>query len=333
MPTIAARKRPFALSAGRHTVGYLGYGRHLLLTNLIQHRVFSQGLELSVLELPANKPSASPLIIVHGLRDCAQAFVPLATNHLTDIHRVLLPDHRGHGLSPHSDAYAVGNFLLDLHNVIITLADGPVALLGHSLGGHIVSQYAALFPELVTRVIIVEGLGPPKRPHEGNEVLEAQTYRHMLLEWLSPSTSKDLGSLASAASRLKRNNPRLPEAEALRLAEHLTRRENEHLHWNFDSRANSVFLGKRREQDAAYWRQVKAPTCIVSGTLSYEYWGRQMAQDNFTGQFAEGEMEARADEFPHHEHHWFDKSGHMVHYDEPDRLGTLCRKFLEKTDV
>ncbi len=312
------------------------------MTNLIQHRVASQGLDLAVLELPRRgknsaasqskqTTAASPtVVIVHGLRDCAQAFAPLATTHLADTHRVLMPDHRGHGRSPHSDAYAMGNFLLDLHMIITTLGQGPVALLGHSLGGHVVSQYAALFPEHVTQVIIVEGLGPPKRPHEGDETLEALAYRQMLLERLNPPPPKDLGTLENAASRLKRNNPRLVEAEATRLAEHLTRQQDQQLHWNFDPRANSVFLGKRREQDAAYWRQVTAPACIISGALSHEYWSRQMAQNNFTGHFAEGEMEQRAAEFPQHEHHWFDKSGHMVHYDEPDRLGILCRTFLEK---
>ena len=55
-----------------------------------------------------------------------------------------------------------------------------------------------------------------------------------------------------------------------------------------------------------------------------------MSQSGFTGHFAEGEMEARAAEFPNAEHHWFENSGHMVHYDEPERLAKLGLKFLEQ---
>ena len=41
-------------------------------------------------------------------------------------------------------------------------------------------------------------------------------------------------------------------------------------------------------------------------------------------------MEERVSVFQNAEHIWFENSGHMVHYDEPERLANLCIEFLEE---
>ena len=87
----------------------------------------------------------------------------------------------------------------------------------------------------------------------------------------------------------------------------------------------SLFAGGKRLRPILCLAAAEA--CIVSGALSYEYWGSQLGSD---GRFREGEMEERVGHFPNAEHHWFDHSGHMVHYDEPDRLANTLRTFLEK---
>ena len=128
------------------------------------HRIDSNGIALNVLELaPENKATAT-LVMHHGLRDSAYALLPIASV-LSEQFHVLLPELRGHGQSDTSDAYGVFDFVLDVHEVISTLAGDRLALLGHSLGGHIVSKYAAIFPERVEAVAIIEGLGLPHRAH------------------------------------------------------------------------------------------------------------------------------------------------------------------------
>lgn len=305
-----------------------------------EHRVAGAGagVELSVLEVgPA---SGRTVVMLHGLRDTAWALLPIA-QHLAQPDaagpgfRVLITELRGHGKSGRSDAYAMPNFLLDLHAVLNQLSEQGCALFGHSLGGHIVTKFAALFPELVRALVVVEGLGPPRRPHEGDEAQEIEAYRHSLLSRLAdrPSAGKPIRDLADVAARLCRNSPRLHPDEAERLAPHLVEEVNGTLRWAFDSRANSVFIGTNTTDNERFWRQVTAPTCVISGALSYEYWGSQMPHEDFTGHFAEGELEARAAQFRQHEHHWFEHSGHMVHYDEPQRLGQLTRQFLEQRYV
>ena len=304
-----------------------------------QHQIQGCDVTLSVLEF--GPQTAPAVVMVHGLRDSAYSLLPVATQlaqpqHTKKVYRVLIMELRGHGGSGKSDAYAMPNFLLDLHAVIQQFAPTGCALFGHSLGGHITSKFAGLFPELVKTLIVVEGLGPPRRPHEGVEAAEIQAYRHSLLTRLAKSErrGRPITSIEDVVARLQRNNPRLQRSHAEQFAPYLVKTADDGtLQWAFDSRANSVFIGTSTNDNARFWRQVKAPTCVISGVLSYEYWGREMPAENFSGRFAEGEIEARAATFANHEHHWFDQSGHMVHYDEPRRLGELSRRFLEQNYV
>ena len=275
--------------------------------------------------------------MLHGLRDCAWSLLPIAhalasSGDAHEGYRVVIPELRGHGSSDHSEAYAMSHFLMDLHQVIEHFTAGDCALFGHSLGGHIVTRYAALFPEAIRAMLVVEGLGPPARPYEGDPAAEVRAYREMLLTRLGERSAqaRPIKDLADVAARLLRNNPRLSPALADTIAPHMVRPLGQHLTWSFDARANSVFIGTSTHDNVRFWQQVQAPTCIISGTLSHEYWGRELASDGFTGHFAPGEMESRAQQFCHHTHHWFEQSGHMVHYDEPQRLADVSRQFLEQ---
>ncbi len=293
--------------------------------------------------LAAGDPQRPCVILVHGLRDTAWALAPLAealaqpgTAH-GGYYAVIL-ELRGHGGSSHSDGYAMANFLADLHCVVNTVAGNRCALFGHSLGGHLVTRYAALFPAAVAAVIAAEGLGPPRRPHVGDEAAELAAYREMLenrvLRHIKRNPGGKLSGIDEVCARLLKNNPRLHPQLAHDIAPHLVRKSADGgLQWAFDPRASSVFLGTSEADNARFWRALQAPTCLISGALSYEYWGRELGGSGFSGQFAEGEMEQRLAHFRHAEHHWFDKSGHMVHYDEPQRLAQLSRKFLEENYV
>ena len=135
------------------------------------HRVESNGLGLSVPELaPENKATAT-LVMHHGLRDSAYALLEVATVLSRHFH-VLMPELRGHGQSSAGDAFGVFDFVLDLREVMTSLAGERLALWGHILGGHIVSKYAAVFPDQLEAVAIIEGLGPPHRGHESDEAAE-----------------------------------------------------------------------------------------------------------------------------------------------------------------
>jgi pimeloyl-ACP methyl ester carboxylesterase len=296
---------------------------------IIEHTVLSNRIALNVLELAPKHRSKASIIMLHGLRDSAHALLPVAQR-LAEHFHVLLPELRGHGRSDRSDAYGIFDFVHDLHEVTEALAGDVVGLFGHSLGGHIVSKYAAVFPQKVAAVAIIEGLGPPHRRQDDNESVEMQALQFMIVNRLrqQPGKSRPIQSPEDAANRLIRNNPRINATAAAKLAPHLIKPTDTGYAWAFDSRASSVFVGASKANDAKFWRNIQAATCVISGALAHEYWGREMGDESFDGRFAPGEMRQRINEFRNCEHHWFEQSGHMVHYDEPERLAEYCYDFF-----
>ena len=275
-------------------------------------------------------PASKPIVLIHGLRDSAKSLIYVASL-LADNYYVVLPELRGHGGSQRFPSYNMPDLLGDLYHVVDKFTLGSCALLGHSLGGHIASRYAALFPEQIRSLILVEGLGPPNQQSR-SESDEVKNYRDSLLSRSINVNKipKTIPNLEEATNRLKRNNPRLDEARAKKIAEFLTIESENGLNWNFDAKANGVFIGTSYAENMKFWQKVSCPTCIVSGALSYEYWGKEMTSTTRPSHFQDGEMEERISQFKQAEHHWFDQSGHMVHYDEPDRLADLCNNFLEE---
>ncbi len=286
------------------------------------------GVSLSLLELgPAD---GAPLIMLHGMRDVAVSLLPVAEP-LAERWRVLLPELRGHGDSDQPGGYAMDHFLFDLHAWFEHFDLGPAVLFGHSLGGQIAARFAALFPHRVRAAVLVEGLGPPTRPGEGDEPTELAAYATRLVSVLgTPQHQRPLPSVEFAAERLCANNPRLDHERALALARAGTRQSSTgELMWAFDPRVASVFLGSRREDTERYWRHVQCPTLIVSGDEAHEYWRQQMPME-WEGRFAPGEMEARVACFADAEHVPLPGAGHMIHYDRPDALTRAVADFLER---
>lgn len=81
------------------------------------------------------------LVLVHGITENRHSWDPLM-DALSAEHRVLRVDLRGHGESPKADTYAITEMAAD----IAALVDEPALMVGHSLGGSVVTAYAAQFP-------------------------------------------------------------------------------------------------------------------------------------------------------------------------------------------
>ncbi len=112
-------------------------------------------------------PSDGPVVVcVHGLGGSAVNWVAIAPL-LTDRCRVLAPDLAGHGLTQSSGrgTSVMANRGL-LHRFIESVTDGPVILMGNSMGGMISLLQAGTAPALVAGLILVDAALPmvPARP-------------------------------------------------------------------------------------------------------------------------------------------------------------------------
>jgi 2-succinyl-6-hydroxy-2,4-cyclohexadiene-1-carboxylate synthase len=82
-----------------------------------------------------------------------------------DKYRIVAPDQRGHGLSDKPVArYAGEDFAKDAYELIKKLECGPVIAVGHSMGGRNATHLAALYPQQVKALVILdqEAEGPEK---------------------------------------------------------------------------------------------------------------------------------------------------------------------------
>ncbi|MGI9328673.1 MAG: alpha/beta fold hydrolase [Pseudomonadales bacterium] len=291
-----------------------------------------------------NAHSDKPLVLMlHGMRDVSRSLLPVAET-LADSFTVVLLDQRGHGASDYPGAYSIEHFYFDLHRVIAHLqkeiGQRPLALVGHSLGGQIAARFAGLFPELLDALVLIEGLGPPDPHWPADPVARTQDvlrYRAQILDRYSiPARSRSLPSVEFAANRLRVNNPRLAADQALlaaRLATHLQLDEqgNEQRYWAFDQRVATALVNLSTAEGIPLWQATRCPTLSITGDLSYEYWCAAMGlPDDYSGKFQAGEYEARISNFADIEHLRFDNSGHMIHFDEPQRLARATQEFLQR---
>ena len=119
-------------------------------------------LTLNYAEGPANGP---PLVLLHGQGSVWQDWEPVIGHFQADWH-ILAPDFRGCGGSGRSSSgnYEIEHFTDDIRHLIGARVDGPVVIVGHSLGSMVALNYAAQAPQGHVRGIVLED--PPLYLHE-----------------------------------------------------------------------------------------------------------------------------------------------------------------------
>ncbi len=145
---------------------------------------------------PADAP---PLIIAHGLYGSGRNWGAVARA-LSDQRRVLAVDMRNHGDSPWTDTHRYPDLAADLIAVAETL-DGPIDLLGHSMGGKAAMLAALARPDLIRRLIVVD--------------IAPVSYDHSHLPYIAAMRSLDLTAIdrrSQAEDALRRliDDPVLP---------------------------------------------------------------------------------------------------------------------------
>ena len=149
--------------------------------NLIFKR---DGVKLAVVDFGGR---GSPVLFLHGLGGHAGEWTETAS-WLTKTHRVLALEVRGHGHSERRPPDVSPEAQIDdVAFVIEQLAGGPVALVGHSLGGLIALVVAAQRPELVHALVLAEAF-----PGDGGEGEEAAaSIAESLRRWPVPFKTRD----------------------------------------------------------------------------------------------------------------------------------------------
>ena len=216
-------------------------------------------------------PDKPPLVLVHGGRDHARSWDWVARA-LREHYHVLAPDLRGHGDSSWTIGghYTLSEFVLDLSRLIDCLEARQVTLIGHSLGGAVCIQYAAVYPERVRQLVAIEGLGPP--PSMADR-LAARPAWQRIADWIaqvrefSARLPRRYPSIDAAVQRMREENKFLSEEQARHLTLHgVQRNEDGTYTWKFDNYVR-VFYPQRYDvgETRELWGRVTCPTLLVRG--------------------------------------------------------------------
>ena len=205
-----------------------------------------------------------PVLALHGWLDNAASYVPLAT-HLEC--PMVAMDFSGHGHSGHRPPEVVTHLVdhvRDVQAVADQLGWERFTLVGHSMGAGIACLFAAACPERVSRLVLIEGLGPPATP--GKEV--ATTLRKALddMQALEGKRKPVYTEVADAvAARTKGFGGLSHEASAL-LVERGLMPVDGGWTWRADSRLRlTSSLRLTEEQVEGFLRHITAPVCLVLG--------------------------------------------------------------------
>ena len=100
---------------------------------------------------------AQPMVLLHGIQDCARSWDFFAEK-LRFNYRVLALDNRGHGESEWAGPcrYGFSDYVSDLECLIDELGLQKVILVGHSAGARYAFSYAANLPEAIESLVIVD---------------------------------------------------------------------------------------------------------------------------------------------------------------------------------
>jgi pimeloyl-ACP methyl ester carboxylesterase len=272
-------------------------------------------------------PQSPPLVMLHGWMDVAASFQFLvdALHALEGPTRwIIAIDWRGFGLTetPAADCYWFPDYLGDLDALLDALSpQGPVDLLGHSMGGNVAMTYAGARPARVRRLINLEGFGMPRTEPDGAPARYAQ----WLDELREPARLRTYASLADVAARLRKTNPRLSEQRAAWLAPHWARQSSDGA-WKLlgdpaHKRVNPV--QHQIDETLACWKRISAPVLWIEGDATdiSKWW---------KGRYSYEEFQARLGVVGRVEQHRLAGAGHMLHHDQPEALAQRLLEFVQR---
>lgn len=241
--------------------------------------------------------AGEPVVVLHGLHSSHASMLPVI-NGLKKKYKVIAYDCRGHGRSEKPVSYSLKDHSEDLKSIIGHYGLEKVNVIGFSMGSYIVQQTAILSPDLFKKIILIA----PKSRGAGSSVEELLKGQGISLSELS---ELKLGRLLSrqlfspGTSFLKKIKPMLLKRFSPGLTS-VQRMTASHALKGFDF---TVDL-----------KELPAPTLILSGKED-KINPPELGQET-------------ASHIPSSEFLLFEKSGHMIHFEEEKKCIQAINKFL-----
>ena len=241
--------------------------------------------------------SGPEVVLVHGLGSNAEHWLPMARDLARD-HHVVLTELAGHGIAGMTRPLTLSGAALALDRAIAEECDGPVVLVGHSVGGLVAAAEALRSPSRVRALVLVEtALKPQMTSEERAGLLQAleRDYRGTLREAYVPFGRDSAQGAALFAEAARLDSTVLKDWIRLAVTEDLSDRI-EHL-----TVPLLVVLSSRSWADTESWNDCGA-------ALGYAH--------------ARNVVPVRVE-----------RTGHFVMLDRPQLLADLVRRFSRERTV
>lgn len=262
------------------------------------------------------------LFMLHGWMDVSASFQFVVDCLKKDWH-VIAPDWRGFGLTeaPGADCYWFPDYMGDLDAILDHYSPNePVNLLGHSMGGNVVTLYAGVRPQRIRKLINLEGFGLP-----GTKAEQAPgRYAKWLDELREPPTMRTYVTQAEVAARLQKTNPRLTDERAGFLSHHWSAK-NARGEWEILGDPAHKLVSPilyRVDEALACWQSITAPVLWVEAedTEAWRWMGPK--------ETARVEIDRRIKFISDIRTAMISQAGHMLHHDQPEILADMIEDFV-----
>ncbi len=284
-------------------------------------------LKYHVREWGTPRPGQLPLFMVHGWMDVSASFQFVVDAMQQDRH-IISPDWRGFGLTDVGkvDTFWYPDYLADLDALVDHFQpEGQIDLLGHSMGGTVVSMYAGARPERIRRLINLEGFGlaatqPSQAPRR-------------FAKWLNEVKAARQGEMnlrtypdsEAVAQRLIKTNPRLSLDKAQWLAQHWAQ-QNSNGEWEILGHPAHKVINPylfRVEEMLAIYQSIGGPVLNVEASQNdLEKW--------WQGKYKLEEFHERLKHIKDIHSVTIQDAGHMMHHDQPLELAQHIEAFLQQ---
>jgi len=290
----------------------------------IERTITANGLAHHILEwdgalrdAPLHPNNDTTILCLHGFLDLSWGFSWVAEALAARGYHVVAPDLRGHGDSERIGAggyYHFFDYVADLYDLAEGLRRERLVIVGHSMGGSIASYFAGAFPELLYKLVIMEGIMAPEGEYE--EMPARMSKWINTTRMLGRKPIRSYSSIEEAAQRLRALDQHCTEERARFLAEKGTRATPEGVVFKHDplhlSQGPYPF---RLESAIPFWKNISCPILMVEGAESFFL--------QLPG------VELRYASFPAHQRVQIPNAGHMMIRHTPDEVASHIINFLQ----
>ena len=271
------------------------------------------------------QPGQTPLFLMHGWMDVSASF-QFVVDALQQERWIIAPDWRGYGRTqtPDTDHFWFPDYLADLDFLVDHYSPHtPIDLLGHSMGGNVVMQYAGIFPERVRRLINLEGFGMARTQPAQAPGRYAKWIGQLKQFHRDDMELRAYPDLDGVSQRLRKTNPRLSQDKADWLAGEWAEQDAQG-QWRIQGHSAHKIINAtlyRVEEVDALFKRITAPTLVVeaSDNSINEWWKGAYTLDEFHERLksvAQLQMSHVTD------------AGHMLHHDQPQQVADLIERFI-----